>query len=114
MVYHRSWWYFYVGGFLRWLFQASFRRQKSLHRVTQNSTDGAIARFYSGAEWRQFAEQFFRVEPIRIYGLKVEILPLPHGRMKSALEALIPDAIARLLTNRLRMGSFLVATMRRV
>lgn len=113
MIYHRSWWYFYVCGGLRRLFQRSFRGG-ALHRVTQTATDGAIARFYSIAEWRELAGQFFSVESVRIFGLKAEVLPLPHGRVKSALEALIPDAAARLLTNRLRMGSFLVALMRKV
>jgi len=113
MVYHRSWWIFYVCGFLRRLFQKQFRDSGSLHAVTQSATDGAIARFYSAREWRALAAPFFEVTAIRIYGLKPEILPLPHGRVKSALERLIPDALARLFTNRLRMGSFLVAEMRK-
>ena len=46
-------------------------------------------------------------------GCAFEVLPLPYGRPKQALEGLIPDALARLCTNRLRMGSFLVAQMRK-
>jgi SAM-dependent methyltransferase len=113
MVYHRSWWIFYVCGFLRRLFQKRFRERGTLHRVTQSATDGAIARFYTADEWRTLVRPFFDVTQIRIYGLKPEILPLPHGRVKSFVERLIPDGLARFLTNRLRMGSFLVADMRK-
>jgi hypothetical protein len=56
---------------------------------------------------------FFNVESIQIFGLKAEVLPLPHGRLKSTLETLMPDSVGRLFTNKLRMGSFLVAAMRK-
>jgi len=114
MVYHRSWWYFYVCGYLRRLFQNRLGMRGGLHRVTQNATDGAIARFYTEREWRELVSDFFQIREIGIFGLKAEILPLPHGRLKDVLEAGIPDTLGRLLTNRLRMGSFLVATMRKV
>jgi len=113
MVYHRSWWCFYLCGILRRWFQESFRGHKSLHQIAQHATDGAIARYYTIREWRQVAGEFFDVDEVKIYGLKPEILPLPHGKLKSSIEALIPDSVARLLTNRFRMGSFLVATLRR-
>jgi len=53
----------------------------------------------------------FEIESFKFYGLKAELLPLPAGRLKAALEAAIPDGVARLMTNKLRMGSFLVAHM---
>jgi ubiquinone/menaquinone biosynthesis C-methylase UbiE len=113
MVYHRSWWYFHVFGFIRRAFQRQFRHG-TLHQVSQNSNDGAIARLYTARDWRNLVGPFFDVESIRIYGLKAEVLPLPHGRLKSSLETLIPDSVGRLFTNELRMGSFLVATMRKL
>jgi len=38
-------------------------------------------------------------------------LPLPHGRLKNLLLAVLPDSFARGLTSHLRMGSFLIAHM---
>lgn len=112
MVYHRSWWHFHVGAFLRQVFQAR-SRGGGLHHAAQGGTDGAIARFYTAKEWRAVTAGLFEVDEIRIYGLKVELLPLPHGRLKVFLEGLIPNGLARLLTNHLGLGSFLVANMRK-
>jgi ubiquinone/menaquinone biosynthesis C-methylase UbiE len=47
MVYYKSWWHFYVCGFLRGIFQRQFKKQGNLHRVAQGVTDGAIARYYT-------------------------------------------------------------------
>jgi ubiquinone/menaquinone biosynthesis C-methylase UbiE len=113
MIYYRSWWSFYVCGFLRRTFQSQFRKQGNLHHVIQAATDGAIARHYLASEWTALAGQFFRVERITIYGQKSDILPLPRGMLKRSLESVIPDSFGRLLTNRMRMGAFLVATMRK-
>jgi hypothetical protein len=52
-----------------------------------------------------------RVDGVEIHGLKSELIPLPHGRFKDFAERLLPDAAARFLLHRLRMGSFLVARM---
>jgi hypothetical protein len=82
--------------------------------VAQVATDGAIARYYTPSEWRPLTAKFFTVSSVEIYGLKSDIIALPHGRLKQAAESLVPDALARLFTNRLRMGSFLVAHMRKV
>jgi ubiquinone/menaquinone biosynthesis C-methylase UbiE len=114
MVYYRSWWHFYFCGFLRGVFQNQFRKRGSLHNVTQGATDGAIARYYSPAAWRQTGDGLFKVESVRIFGQKNELLPIPGGRLKSSLERLIPDGIGRTMTNSLRMGSFLVAHMRKI
>jgi hypothetical protein len=75
--------------------------------------DGAIARCYLPREWRAVTDGLFKIESIRIYGLKTDVIPLPHGRLKSIAEAVVPDALARFLTNRMRMGSFVVAHMRK-
>lgn len=113
MIYYRSWWSFYVCGLLRRAFQKQFRRRGTLHGVAQHATDGAIARFYSIDAWRALARPCFETVSVQIYGQKPEVLPLPHSRAKALLEKLIPDRLARFLTNRCRMGSFLVATMRK-
>jgi ubiquinone/menaquinone biosynthesis C-methylase UbiE len=113
MVYHRSWWAYYVSALLRGVFRGQLKRYGDLHRVAQAGTDGAIARYYTAQEWREIARGLFDIESIRIYGLKAEILPFPPGGLKRFLERLIPDAMGRLLTNHFRLGSFLVAKMRR-
>jgi ubiquinone/menaquinone biosynthesis C-methylase UbiE len=114
MVYYRSWWHFYVCGLLRGVFQGRFGRRGRLHHVTQSATDGAIARYYSTAAWRETAKEFFTLERVEIFGQKAGILPLPAGRLKSLLEKLVPDLCARVMTNALRMGSFLVVHMRKL
>ena len=114
MVYYRSWWHFYFCGFLRGVFQNQFRKRGSLHHVTQGATDGAIARYYTPAAWRSTTRGLFAVDSVRIFGLKTEILPMPGSRVKTFFEGCIPNTIARGMTNTLRMGSFLVAEMRKL
>ena len=111
MVYYRSWWNYYVSGFLRWVFLGKWRRGHSLHQASQSGTDGAIARYYKPAEWRAATENLFDVISIRIYGMKTDIVLLPYGRLKQVVLWLLPNPFARFLTQRLRMGSFLVASM---
>jgi ubiquinone/menaquinone biosynthesis C-methylase UbiE len=112
MIYHKSWWSFYVCGFLRGVFQGQFRNRVNLHSVAQCATDGAIARYYTRNEWRQTIRGLFEIESVQIYGLKSDILPLPHSRVKLFLENLVSDRVARILTRDLRGGTFLVAQMR--
>ena len=81
--------------------------------MTQGATDGAIARYYTGPEWRRLCSGLFEVESIQVYGLKTEVVPLPHSRVKQFLEDLIADQVGRFLTHNLRGGSFLVAHMRK-
>jgi ubiquinone/menaquinone biosynthesis C-methylase UbiE len=113
MVYHRSWWHYYVCGLLRAVFQKRLPHQAGLHHVIQRATDGAIARHYTPRAWRSMAGGLFVVESLRIYGLKGALLPMPYGRLKRFLEDLIPESVARGMTNHLGMGSFLVAHMRK-
>ena len=54
----------------------------------------------------------FEIESMQVYGLKSDIVPLPHGRFKQFLEDMVPDGVARILTHHLRGGTFLVAQMR--
>jgi ubiquinone/menaquinone biosynthesis C-methylase UbiE len=113
MVYHRTWWAYYFSALLRGMLRGQLKTHGNLHRVAQAATDGAIARYYTPSEWREISRGLFDIESIWIYGLKAEILPFPPGRSKRLAESCIPDAFGRLLTNRLRLGSFLVAEMRR-
>ena len=113
MVYHRSWWAYYFSALLHGVFRGQLKTCGNLHWVAQAATDGAIARYYTPSEWRETSKGLFDIESIRICGLKAEILPFPAGSTKQVLERLIPDAFGRVLTNRLRLGSFLVADMRR-
>jgi ubiquinone/menaquinone biosynthesis C-methylase UbiE len=114
MVYHRSWLYTYVyTGLLRGVLQAGLLRH-NLHELLQLNTDGAIARFYRADEWVALVERCgFAVDQLRIMGQKSEVVLLPAGRLKNALMRVIPDPLSRLVTNRLRQGSFLVTRLRK-
>ncbi len=112
MVYHRSLWnYYVVGGIFHGILGGDLLRTGSLHNVVQRHTDGAIARYYSISEWRRLVSAHFRVERILVFGDKPEIVPLPAGKAKRAVMALIPDVLSRFLTNQCKMGSFLVSIL---
>jgi SAM-dependent methyltransferase len=113
MVYHRSWWNYYVSGFLRGMLQGQMPRPGNLHQLSLSGTDGAIARYYKPAEWRAATRDLFILDSIDVHGLKGDVVLLPHGRLKQFLMKMLPDSIARMLTRRLRMGSLLVAHMRK-
>ena len=57
--------------------------------------------------WRFYLD----IDSFGIYGLKSDVIPLPHGKLKQTLEDLVPDRFARFLTHRLHAGSFLVVQM---
>jgi hypothetical protein len=111
MIYYRSWWNYYACGLLRGLLRGGWQRGLALHHVSQSGTDGAIARYYKPAEWRRTTDKLFVTTSLQICGLKTDVLPLPHGRLKNLLLAVLPDSFARGLTSHLRMGSFLIAHM---
>ena len=111
MVYYRSWWTYYISGFLRGIFQRRLVNQFNLHGVAQGATDGAIARYYSQREWEQTCSGLFALDSVQIYGLKSGLVPFPHSHLKRVLEDLVPDKMARFVANQLRAGSFLVAQM---
>jgi SAM-dependent methyltransferase len=114
MVYHRNYWnYFIVAGLIRGIVQGTLLKTRSLHKTRQGAIDGALARYYTIPEWRALVSDLFSVEAVAIYGSKSELLPLPGGRVKSALRSLIPNALGRVLTNRCRMGTFLVTKLRK-
>lgn len=72
----------------------------------------AIARFYTKPAWQQTVRDLFEVESVQVYGLKSDVVPLPHSRFKLLLESLLPDRVARIFTHHFRAGTFLVAKMR--
>lgn len=114
MVYHRSWWNYYVCGVLRGL--AAGRLPQSVagvHRLAQSGTDGALARYYRAREWRAAMQGLFTIDSMMISGLKSDVVPLPYGRLKRRVLKAFPDALARFLTGRLRMGSLLIVQMRK-
>lgn len=95
MIYYRSFWSYYLtGGFLR-------------------PSDGALARFYLPREWRKLCEGLFEIQEFIVTGQKSDVLPLPRGWLKRMLERVVPDPLTRTLTNRFKMGSFLIAKMKR-
>jgi SAM-dependent methyltransferase len=113
MIYYRSWWNYYVSGLLRAASLGQWRKIARLHQVSQSATDGAIARYYKPGEWRAATRDLFAVDAMEIYGLKSDLVLLPPGRLKQFLVNLIPDVQAHFMTRHLRMGSLLVAHMRK-
>jgi ubiquinone/menaquinone biosynthesis C-methylase UbiE len=115
MVYHRSFWKYYVfDGLFKGLAQGTLLKGRSLHDVNQVATDGAIARYYRKHEWRALAGDLFCIDGFRVRGLKVELIPLPAGRLKSTLERALPDGLTRFFTNTLEWGSFLTIHMTKI
>lgn len=110
MVYYRSFWSYYAFGLLAGIGRGLFFKGNSFHETVQNITDGAIARYYSPSEWRKELEDAqLKVETIRILGMKSAILPIPGSRLKYSLLDKVPSSLSRLMTNNLRMGSFIVS-----
>lgn len=112
MIYHRSWFY-YVNAIIRGVFRREFLRTRSLNEIMQSSTDVAIARFYRPPEWQKLCHGLFDVDSIQVTGLKTDALPLPAGALKQKLEAVVPDTATRFMTDQMKMGSLLIAHMRR-
>lgn len=111
MVYHRSWWKYYVmDGFFKGLLCGElFHQQRRLHAVSQAQTDGAIARYYKVSEWRNLCAPLLPVTAVMVTGQKLDMVPLPAGKVKAICARVLPDGLARFFTNTLRFGSFLIA-----
>jgi ubiquinone/menaquinone biosynthesis C-methylase UbiE len=115
MVYHRGFWnYYFCHGMLSGVLRGELFKTRSLHKIAQIHTDGAIARYFSENEWQRLASESFRVEEIFFCGDKSDVIPIPgRMRLKSELMRMFPDSASRFLTNRLRMGSFLVSRLKK-
>jgi 2-polyprenyl-3-methyl-5-hydroxy-6-metoxy-1,4-benzoquinol methylase len=111
MVYHRTFWEYYVQGFLLAILSGQIFKSAALHESIQRRTDGAMARYYKSSEWRQLVSDLFVVKDIRIYGKKTELVPIPAGKLKDLLVASVPNSFSRFLTNNCRWGSFLVSRL---
>jgi 2-polyprenyl-3-methyl-5-hydroxy-6-metoxy-1,4-benzoquinol methylase len=111
MVYHRTLWNYYVHGTLLAILSGQALRRGALHMSTQLNTDGALARYYTGNEWKELVSDLFTVNAIRCYGNKAELFPLPQGRLKGFLLRRTPDSVSRFFLNKCSLGTFLVATM---
>ncbi len=113
MVYYRSFWHYYIlAGIFHGLVRGQLFREKSLHRVLQQNTDGAIARYYKISDWREEIGNLFSIEKLQIYGAKAELFPLPGGKVKALAMFVVPNVVSRFFTNTLRCGHFLVAKMK--
>jgi len=113
MVYYRGWWNYYFMGFLRGILSGEILKTKSLHRVMQFSSDGAISRYYTVKEWKLLAKNLFKIKELAVFGPKNDILPLPLGKIKDFVRSMMPFGFSRFLTHRLKMGSFLVSQLQK-
>lgn len=114
MIYHRSFWNTYVrGGLYYGILRGELLKGKSLNRIIQDNTDGALARYYTISEWRDLVSDLFYVKNISIYGSKSQIIPLPWGKIKQFLMSVLPNSLGRLIVNRPTMGFLLVSTLKK-
>jgi ubiquinone/menaquinone biosynthesis C-methylase UbiE len=115
MVYHRNWWNYYVAaGLCEGILKADLLRTRSIHKTMQNRWDGALARFYTRAEWQSLVGDLFVLEDSKVYGQRSEVFPLNVDRLRYwTLRLLVPIRLSRFLTNRCGLGSFLVTTLRK-
>ena len=110
MVYYRSWWSYYLFSVMKLGLKGKLPTRQRIDQMRQQTTDGAIARFYAQSEWKKLTSSLFETAT-SIHGMSVELIPLPHGRLKDFLLRLLPGRVARFMTHNLAMGSFLVAHM---
>jgi len=114
MVYHRNFWTYYIwNGLFQGILRGDLFRSKSIHRTMQRYTDGALARYYTRNQWRALTSGNFQVEQILVYGSKAQLVPLPGGAVKNLCMRMIPDGMSRLVSNRLKFGTFLVSRLRK-
>ena len=114
MVYYRSFLQYYViNGLARGILRGEFWTLGSIHKINQGATDGAIARFFTSRDFAKLLPPSLVLEKAWVTGQKADALPLPSGRVKTFLLAHAPNALTRFITDRLRVGTFLVLTLRR-
>ena len=112
MVYCRNWYnYWFVSGFCLGIVRGELFKGRSLHQIQQRWTDGGMARYYSVPEWKSQLSDFSKIESVRIVGSKAQLVPLPGGRFKEFVMALVPNPVSRLFTNTCGLGNFLVSTV---
>ncbi len=112
MVYHRNMFnYYLIGALALGIIKGGIFKNGSIHKTVQQHTDGAVARYYTISEWQDLVAPYFQLKKISIYGSKAELVPLPKGKIKDRAFSLMSDRFARLFTNRLKLGSFLVSIL---
>jgi len=112
MVYYRGWWNYYIfGGIGFWIARGGFYKYGSLAKSIQHNTDGALARYYTKRSWRVLVQEYFNLEYDIIMGQKTDLFPFPAGNLKNKLMGVVPNTVSRFLTNRCRMGTFLVSRL---
>ena len=113
MVYHRALvpWYIYTG-FLRGVLQGGLLRYGNLNALVQSYTDGAVARYYSRAEWIAEIKGLFDAEELDVYGNRAEFLPLPAGPFKDHLLQHIPEGVLRFWLTTCKQGTLLFSRLR--
>jgi SAM-dependent methyltransferase len=111
MVYHRTFWEYYVQGAMLAILSGQIFKREALHESIQRRTDGAIARYYRRSEWEQLVSDLLVIKDVRVYGKKAELVPLPAGKLKDLLVGMVPNFFSRFLTNKCRRGSFLVTRL---
>jgi 2-polyprenyl-3-methyl-5-hydroxy-6-metoxy-1,4-benzoquinol methylase len=114
MVYYRSFiQYYLINGIARGLLRREFWKTGGIHQINQAATDGALARFFTVDDFSKLLGSLFVIERVGITGQKPDAIPLPNGRLKTFLIRHIPDAITRFVTDRLRLGLFLIVRIRK-
>ena len=112
MVYHRNLWNYYIAnGLFRGILRGDFLRTKSLHKIVQWHSDGAVARYYTIREWKSLVSDIFLVKKVAICVSKKEIIPPISIGLKRIILSFIPDRLGRFFTNRIKMGLFLVSML---
>jgi ubiquinone/menaquinone biosynthesis C-methylase UbiE len=116
MVYHRGWWNYYIcGGLIMGIVLGNFFKTRSIFKTVQQSTDGALARYYTPKSWQNLAQAHgFKVDYVKVKGSKAELFPIPKGRLKAFLMSLMPNRISRFFMNRCNMGSFLISRITKI
>ena len=114
MVYHRSWWsYYFTGIFIRGILCGDFIKYKTLSRIVQASTDGALARYYTKNSWDRFISNHLKIVKTNFSGNKADLFPLPPSRIKNVILKYFPTILTMLLLNKFRMGTFLISTLQK-
>jgi hypothetical protein len=115
MVYYRSFiQYYLINGLARGVLRGEFWKIGGIHQINQAATDGALARFFSLPDFQKLSSPLFVIEQAWITGQKPDAVPLPNSAIKRFLLARLPDSLTRFLTDRLRLGTFLIVKMRKV
>ena len=110
MVYYRNFWNYYImSGLMHGLLRGMWFQTRSLHKILQRTTDGALARYYTRSEWTAMVSDALTIEKLEVLGSKSHVVPLPACRLKTLVLRLVPNRLSRVLMNKLGLGFFLVS-----